>query len=270
MTRGPAMATANAVTAAFSGIARLRQARVFHPRGRSFDATFVDAGLLPGAGTGDAVVRVSKAIPTPGQWPDILGIAVRLQGPVDLLFATTGGRPGLRHLLMPRAGFMDGLYTTLLPYEVAGDTRVLALRPERAAGPTGVRLDTFEAALPVTFTVLSAPLTGGWRPCGELIVHTRRSADVPWFDVHAHCVPELRPAGPFQSLRRRAYAGSRRGRGLGAAGPVERTEQPARDERPRRAREPERRSTTTADGTEHSERGKDDHRRGRTVAEPGG
>lgn len=200
------------VAAVFTRLARLRGARVFHPRGHSYDATFTDAGLLPGSGTSTAVVRVSKAVPTPAGWPDVLGIAVRLRGPVDLLFATTGDRPGLRHLLMPRGGFLNGIYTTLLPYEIAGEQRLVALRPLRTGAPVGTDLDSFDHALPVTFTVLSAPLTGGWRRCGELHVHTRRAADVPWFDVHEHSLPGLRPAGPLQSLRRRAYRGSRAGR----------------------------------------------------------
>src|SRR5687768_17053921 len=89
--------------------ARLRGARLMHPRGRAFTGTLV---MLPGAtgrpGYGAAsrplggesrhrvTVRLSKATATPSGWPDVFGIAIRLGGrlsPVDLLLTSSNPRP---------------------------------------------------------------------------------------------------------------------------------------------------------------------------------
>lgn len=211
--------------------ARLRRARAVHPRGRTYAGTLRVSGRLPALDEGtdrEVVVRVSKATPTPDGLPDVLGIALRVPtgvGPVDLLFATTGKRPGLRHLLRVRGSFTHAVYTTLLPYDVGGRTRVLALLPATARRVPG-RLDRLDDAVtyaPLVFTLATATLTGPWEPCGTLEIRTPLPAGPPGddaFDPQLNSLSDLHPTGPLQTLRRRAYDASRRGRGQPA--PLER------------------------------------------------
>lgn len=208
-----------AVTVPFRLLGRWRGARVFHPHGLIHTGTLRldQADLLDGAGSYDVIARVSKSISTPGDLPDLLGIALHIpteQGLVDLLFATTGSRAGLRHVLVPRQSFTSGVYTTLLPYQVAGRTRIIGLLPigDRTV-PT--RLNTLDAAInrrPLEFVIAVATLTGDWEPRGILeITAPWTGADISAFDPQVHHVPRLSPTGPFQTVRRLAYLGSRIG-----------------------------------------------------------
>jgi hypothetical protein len=83
--------------------ARLRGARVFHPRGVVVHATWVPAGGCPALagsalldGERPVLVRVSRAIGLPPRLPDILGLAIRVSdvdGPaVTRTCADHGGR----------------------------------------------------------------------------------------------------------------------------------------------------------------------------------
>jgi hypothetical protein len=156
----------------------------------------------------------------PGALPDILGIALRIPvetNAVDVLFATTGTLPGARHVLKPRAFFLGGAYTTLLPYDLGGRTRLLGLFPAgRRRLPARVGgLNEAVAAAPLNFLLATASLTGPWSPCGRLGVHTPLPEDHPAakaFDPVLNAIPGMRPTGPWLSLRRRSYDASRRGR----------------------------------------------------------
>src|SRR3954471_22337794 len=93
--------------------ARARGARLLHPRGRSFAGERVISGargrrwgaeLLDEPGIHPATVRLSKGAPTPAGWPDVLGLAVRLDAGgqrVDLLLSSCAAPPLLRHLPAP-------------------------------------------------------------------------------------------------------------------------------------------------------------------------
>ncbi|MFI6516867.1 hypothetical protein ACIBF1_15000 [Spirillospora sp. NPDC050679] len=206
----------------FEAAARLRHARTFHPRGRTYAGTLrvtSALGPLEAERTYEVVVRLSKAVPTPGALPDVLGIALRVPvgaDQVDLLFASTGRPPVLRHMLALRTSYTRGAFTTLLPYEVDGGERVLGLLPTtRRDVQTGEgELDAEVAVAPLTFALAAAPLTGAWQTKGVLEVRQPPVREVPdAFDPQLNNVPGLRPTGPFQTVRRWAYAGSRRGRG---------------------------------------------------------
>ena len=215
---------AGPVRGAFGAASRLRGGHVFHPAGAMYAATLtIDHGdFLRGASehrTYEAVVRVSKALSLPRGLPDFLGIALHIptsEGLLDLLFATTGRRVGLRHVLVPRRAFTSGVYTTLMPYSIRGRTAVLGLFPLRGRR-IPARLDEFDRAVaeaPLGVRVASASLFGSWRPHGTLRVHTPWSGeDLGAFDPELHNVPELHPTGPFQTVRRLAYQGSRGARG---------------------------------------------------------
>jgi hypothetical protein len=215
---------AGAVRRSFEAASRLRGGHVFHPQGRMYVATLtMDHGdFLRGVSehrSYEAVARVSRALSLPGGLPDILGVALHIptgEGLIDLLFATTGRRAGMRHVLLPRRSFTSGPYTTLMPYSVRGRTAVLGLFPQgRRRIPARLdALDRAVAAAPLAFRLAGAPLTGPWRPYGTLRIHTPwEGEDLGAFDPELHNVPELHPTGPFQTVRRLAYQGSRRARG---------------------------------------------------------
>ncbi|HEX2312644.1 MAG TPA: hypothetical protein VHJ17_02865 [Thermomonospora sp.] len=213
---------AAALTLPFEVAARLRRARAVHPRGRSYRGTLViSAAGPPPPGEYDVVARLSKATSTPGGAPDVLGVAVRVPaaaGPVDLLFATTGLAPGARHVLCVRRSFLAGAYTTLLPYDVGGHTRVLGLVPADPDRHVPTRLAVLDAevtARPLRFTLVTAGLISPWRPSGTLEIHTpipEDSEGTAAFDPQLNNIPGLHPTGPLQTIRRLAYARSRRGR----------------------------------------------------------
>ncbi|WP_067824161.1 hypothetical protein [Actinomadura kijaniata] len=209
------------VSVPFETAARLRHGRALHRRGRTYAATLRVTEPLPGLAAErpyDVIARLSKALSTPGGVPDILGVALRVStddGPLDLLFASTGRLPGLRHVLLPRASYTQGAYTTLLPYDVAGETRVLALLPttRRTVRTGDEELNAEVAVAPLTFALATATLTGPWRTRGVLEVRQPPVRDLPdAFDPQLNRLPGLHPTGPFQSVREAAYDASRRGR----------------------------------------------------------
>ena len=135
----------------------LRRARVVHPRGRAFRATVETSGggswgarVLDEAGRYDAVVRVSRGAGLPEPLPDVVGLALRLDGlgrdggPLDLLVNTSGGLPGLRHLFLPAP--LARTFSSVLPYRTgSGRLVVLGARDEGAG----------------RWELLAASLTGG-------------------------------------------------------------------------------------------------------------
>jgi hypothetical protein len=203
----------------FATFARLRSARVFHPDGAMFTGTLAIEGTdsLVGsalAGVWPIHVRASKGIGTPGDWPDLHGLAVRIHhdtGPVDLLFVTV-----VRHLpyvLAPSVGWCSAPYSTFLPYEI-GDSSVLVRLEPAASGVASqggtLSIQDAVATSPVRFTVLESSGLS-WRPLGKLDIE-RPSDDEIAFDPVRHQHPGMRHVQILGMLRARAYAGSRRGR----------------------------------------------------------
>ena len=86
----------------------------------------------------------------------------------------------------------------------------------RMAAPTiPCMTDALEHDVDARFSLALAPLTGRWAPVGELSLGARLPAGVtedlrfnPW-----RTGPGLRPAGPFNGIRKVAYAASQAGRG---------------------------------------------------------
>jgi hypothetical protein len=220
--------------------ARLRGARLLHPRGRSFTGEWETFGtphhrwgaaLLDGPDRQPVTVRVSKGAPTPTGWPDVLGLAVRLPGagrdtgpdagpdaaagPVDLLFSSALRTPILRHVPWPRRHFGNS-YGTLLAYR-AGSARVfLATRPARDVGTTLDDVARAASSRGVSFIITAATRWGPWRPVAVLRFGTPLGADVDAalaFNPIAHHAPDLVPVGWVQRLRGTVYRASQHGRG---------------------------------------------------------
>ena len=208
------------VQAVFEGLAKLRSARVFHPEG----ATFVGTVVLndPDSPTADALggpwpvhVRASKGLGTPGEWPDVHGLAVRIvheEGPIDLLFATAGRL--VPWVLTPSNGWCDHPYTTFLPYGVGDRHVVLRLDPDKSDvardGDVASILEAVASA-PVTFTVRESHGLS-WRSIGTLRLESISDEEIA-FDPVLHQHPRVRHSRLLAPLRHFAYAGSRHGRG---------------------------------------------------------
>ena len=141
----------------------VRGARVFHPRGAARAATVTTDGggswgarLLDEAGRHDAVVRISRGAGLPEPLPDVVGLAVRVDGlgrdggPLDLLVNTAGGPPVLRHVFLPAP--LGRTFSSVLPYRTGSGRTVLLGAREDGDG----------------YDLLAAPLTGGWTRWGRL------------------------------------------------------------------------------------------------------
>lgn len=235
-TAAASTATSAATTAAtigaattFGVLSALRGARIFHPDGVAFDATVeieprgaaYGALLLDSPGTYPALVRLSRGAGVPEPAPDVLGLAVRvldLYGDgagQDLLFATSGEAPGLRHSLLPSPGFADRIYSSVLTYRV-GDAHLLFGARAAQYVPARTLAAVAEAANRgrLSFDLLVAPVVGPWRRFGVLRVGASLGEGVgdelrfnPW-NTGGGIVPE----GPLQVLRRSAYVASQTGR----------------------------------------------------------
>jgi hypothetical protein len=210
--------------------ARLRGARVFHPRGVVLRVTWVPvdgcsalAGSALTAGERPALARVSRAIGLPPRLPDILGLAIRIgdvHGPgghQDLLLASSGRGHLGRRLLLPRRDLGGGPLSSLLPYAPPhGPRRPIVAQAVRGSTPVTVeavvrdesRMPTFE----VRFGTVAGPLIATVVPTPGDRVPVATAEDIG-FDP-SNTGPELRPAGLLNRLRPAAYAGSRRGRGV--------------------------------------------------------
>ncbi|CAM3193308.1 hypothetical protein BST27_15470 [Mycobacterium intermedium] len=96
----------------------LRHRRFFHPVGvlarGSIERVAPEGQGLP-IGTSEVIVRVSKAVGTPGALPDAVGVALRLpprhsgEKPWDVLLVTAGSNPLARIAALRPVGSWSGL-----------------------------------------------------------------------------------------------------------------------------------------------------------------
>ena len=210
--------------------ARVRSARVFHPRGETFHGVLDVSGagdfgapLLDRPGRRRALVRLSKAAGAPWRLPDVLGLAFRVDDPgqpgkhVDFALATAGQRPGLRHVLMPANDFAAATYSSVLPYEIGGRQRLIGALPVVDPPSLPVTLSDLRKAVaeqPVSFRIAVAELFGPWEPVGTLTleVPAEITDDELCFDVISNQGVGIKPIGWLQRVRLPAYRGSQRGR----------------------------------------------------------
>ena len=197
----------------FRRLSASRGRRIFHPRAAAHAARFtaergeggVAAEVFVDGFAHDALVRMSRGLGLRPPLPDIFGLALRLPdvyGPgrhQDFLLASSGEGVAGRRLLRPTHGARTGMYSSLLPYDVAGRRLLVGARP--AAGPTDA------------FDLLVAPPRGPWRLAARLTLGSRLEDAVahelrfdPWNSGGG-----LVPAGVVNRARGAAYRGSRRG-----------------------------------------------------------
>lgn len=180
-------------------------AKPLHPRGRVVTGHLVGHGghrtgvpLIDDPAEWSVLVRTSRAVGLPAPLPDIHGIALRLPGPADLLFAQTGLGTLTRYTLTASSRPDGRPLTTLLPYRSPSGSLLLGLRP----------LDDD------SFDLLWAHTTGPWQTWGRLSLDEARDADpVVDFDPLLHQPVGLENHDWVRRLREPAYRTARRTRG---------------------------------------------------------
>lgn len=207
----PRRALTDSTAAAFRAVAAARHDKPIHADGATTTARLVRTGApepfgvpwLDEPGEDPAVVRFSRTFSVPvGGW-DVDGLALRFTdgtGDHDLVLATTGSAPLLRHVFVPHRG-LRALYGSLLPYSTPTGPAMIAIRP--TPDPQELEL------------LVARPL-GPWSSFGRLLVD-----DVPPLSPHSalafdpvrHPLPGMRWAPAVADLRERAYAAARLGRG---------------------------------------------------------
>ena len=206
----------------------LRGARVFHPRGAVFEATWIPVHEIAalrdtplGQRPRPALLRLSHGIGLPAGAPDILGLAVKIPDAhgedrdQDFLFATSARGVVGRHLVIARRWLTGGVFSTVLPYDVAGFGRaaIVARAPigvpattyAEALEPTGSRVPTFEIRLGNANGPSIAIVVAGHRIPHRIGEGLRFD---PW-----HTGAEFTPIGWLNRVRRPTYAASQDGRG---------------------------------------------------------
>jgi hypothetical protein len=230
-----------AAATTFGSIARVRSRGALHPDG------VVCRGVLrvTRQGTGPAAVplfdepgehaaicRFSRGIGLPAPVPDVLGIALRLpevHGPghhQDLLFASSSGSPVLRHLFLPATGgFSAHPFSTVQPYLVGDDVRVLGVHVSRAGGdahPASLAdVATCVSSRTLRLVLTAAPLAGARREIAvlELDALAGVSEAVGLRFSPSNTGGGLRPyPASLTEVRRAAYRASQRHRPATVAG----------------------------------------------------
>lgn len=238
------LAAAPTVGLALGAASFARRARIFHPDGAAFQATFevkagapaAGASALAGPGRHKAVIRVSRGVGLPSAVPDVLGLALRILDAhgagrhQDLLLVTSAAPAVGRHSILASRQFASGFYSSVLPYR-HGDE--LVLFGARALWSDGVDLDsvatvTFDeveaelVAGRLRFEVLAAGITSPWVPVGVIEGGRRLSApeqESLRFNVY-NTGEALQPAGLLNAMRRSVYKASQTARPTPMADPT--------------------------------------------------
>lgn len=204
------------VGAAVVGVAsRVRGERVIHAKGAAFSATlkvlpaagWIGVPLASGPSERRAVLRLSRAVGLPDAVPDVLGFAVRVfdadgaGGVQDLLLASSGTLPVLRHALTPRRDPLSTAYTSITPLDVCGQRLLVGALPRNTRG----------RAEGSWFDLATAPLRGDWTTFAELHIGaplTEEESDAIGFDV-AHDAGGFRADPVLRRLRALSYPAAR-------------------------------------------------------------
>lgn len=202
----------------------LRNARFFHPRGLLFSGEVDTSPESPFPLPPHAMIRFSSAWWKNQEWPDVLGVTIRMgRTPLrrvsaeredqDLLFASFR-RPWeifFAPFFTEFRDFLDNSYYAISPFRLK-DGRIidLMIEPSRSQGGHGNRNE-----------VLLGEVLGGkvflrlmmkerdkenWFMAGKIRVIDELNLDQEALRFHPfQCVPELKPAGFLQHLRFGTY-----------------------------------------------------------------
>lgn len=200
------------LAAAVAGL--LRRDKPLHPVGHhgTGHLTVTDPAPALGieaisrVGTRSCQARWSRAMGLPQGWPDIEGLALRLQGAAadggdaDVLFASTGGRPWNRYLLVLRGPRHFGRLTTLLPVRASSRAVTFRLSPGD---------DARDGLPPTTYALEVALGTGGWQPVGLLDVAWSLTDSYDRFDPITRPLAGIEQYALVEALREPAYVAAR-------------------------------------------------------------
>ncbi|GAB2642623.1 hypothetical protein [Kribbella swartbergensis] len=202
------------VRATFRLLAAVRGARAFHPRGLAFRAELECVAPLP-EGRYDAIARLTKGAGTPGDRPDVLGLAIRVRpaddDPWDLLLSSAGQGRLTRCLPIPARDWSNAAYGTIAPYEV-GDRRFWLRATPQGPKVGHASVARLEADAPRAFTLAISGQTRGWHTVGRLTLSDALPDTSERFDPVRYRPPgwRLSPAW-LRRVRELAYQGSRAG-----------------------------------------------------------
>ncbi|MFI7599577.1 hypothetical protein [Actinoplanes sp. NPDC049681] len=232
-----ALVTAGVIAAGVR-VVRSRTRRFLHPDGRSFTGeleiwglgTPTGAALLDRPGRHPVTLRISKGAGTPPGYPDVLGVALRIHGPVaghrtDLLFSTAGRGRWLRHVPVPRPSF-DSRYGTILPYRTGTGAKLhLSIQPDLDGRALGRTLESVTAAAVDDGARLMLAAADGDGPT-RLVGRVRFGRALPAttdaalaFDPVRNVPADLHPTGFIHGSRAFAYRIGQRWRGARPAAP---------------------------------------------------
>ena len=220
--------TGLAFAAGFKALKVLRPDRPIHPSGvalagrieRRGRGSASGIGWIDSAGTDPVRARLSRSLGTPPGWPDIVGLALRIDtatGPADVLLASTLLRWPGRLLLIPHRHASSSNLTSLMPYKGARGPVLLAARTESPAYRLPAAPDGFRGALASgtwTLGLYHARPTGRWLRFGTLTLalDTDGADSDLRFDPLVHTLPG---AGNYlwaSRLREPSYSASRKPR----------------------------------------------------------
>jgi hypothetical protein len=189
-------------------VAGLRTAaKPLHPRGTTWLGAIVRRGgsttgvpWFDEPGTDTALVRQSRAVGLPDAWPDVHGLAIRVErsgGRTDVLLATTGSGPLGRFVLHAGRAPDSMFFSSLLPYRAR-------LGPVHIGALPGV-----DGA----WELLWAAGRGPWTPFARLKLEEQLPAEDVSFDPVLNLPPGLEQYDALARLRLTAYRTARRQRG---------------------------------------------------------
>jgi len=177
--------------AVFAVLLLLRRPRPIHPHGVVLEGELTRTGAPPPSGipwiddrtpAGAVTARLSRSAGLPAWLPDVLGLALRLDGPTgtaDLELATTGfGVPG-RFLLSPHRRPSGVTFGTLLPYRSRrGPVLICARSAPTPALPASLadQLRSLQRT-PWRLRLYFAAPTGRWHRFADLRLHARQDQD---------------------------------------------------------------------------------------------
>lgn len=201
-----------AAAAALTGL--LRRDKALHPVGHrgtgrltvTHPAPALDVEALTRAGTRPCRTRWSRSMDLPRGWPDIEGLALRLEGAgpdggdADLLFASTGGRRWSRYLMTLRGPGRFGRLTTLVPARAGGRAVTFRLSPQS---------EPRDGLPPTTYALDLALGSGAWQPLGHIDVAWVEADTASRFDPITHPLAGIEQYAFVLALREPAYVAAR-------------------------------------------------------------
>lgn len=190
----------------FGALAALRRTKPLHPAGRVGPAELqitspqpqFGVPLVASTGTHACIARFSRSVGLPASWPDVEGLALRIDDAgADVLFASTGVGRLSRFVFEPRSAHRHGSLTTLLPVSTRSGSLLLRATPVDQADP------------PLEWELSVAHVGSRWLPVGVLRVTWAEDRPVR-FDPVANALPGTRQYPLVSVLREPAYLISRR------------------------------------------------------------